>query len=378
MIFRSRGPSAAAHDENAMHTVTIQLPTHRYDVVIRSGLLADLGEVTRRLAPAARCGLCADDTVDALYGESTQAKLRDAGFGVSRLNFPAGEDHKHITTISALYSRCIEARLDRHSPIVALGGGVTGDMVGYVAATYLRGVPFVQVPTTLLAMVDSSVGGKVAYNVAEGKNLIGTFYHPLVTLIDPLCLGSLPRRELNAGLAECVKHGLLGNAALFDWTESQLHNILALHTDTLEQLLAHNVRLKAEIVMEDEKEAGRRALLNLGHTFGHAIEVTSGYGALLHGEAVALGCVTATFLAVQQRRCGSEVLQRLEAMLSRIGLATRATLASDEELMEAMSRDKKVANGRLRIILPTGLGSAVIDDQVPAGAVLEAWQYIRS
>jgi 3-dehydroquinate synthase len=291
---------------------------------------------------------------------------------------PSGERHKTLETVRGVYDTLLAARLERRSPVIALGGGVVGDTAGFAAATYLRGVPFVQCPTSLLAMVDASVGGKVGVNVPQGKNLIGAFYQPMAVVVDPLVLQTLPPRELRCGLAECVKHGVIRDPGLFDWIEERVARIQAIDPAVMTELVARNVAIKARVVEEDEKESGVRAHLNFGHTFAHAIEATSGYGTIEHGEAVALGMAAATQLAVDLGRCDAALLARLTALLEKIGLPTRAELAATEELLAAMRLDKKVKAGRMRLVLPDRLGAVSIVEDAPEDAVRAAWESIRA
>jgi 3-dehydroquinate synthase len=283
--------------------------------------------------------------------------------------------------VCELYDVLLDASLERKSPVIALGGGVVGDTVGFVASTYLRGVPFIQCPTTLLAMVDASVGGKVGVNVPQGKNLVGSFYQPRLVVIDTNTLKTLPARELHCGLAECVKHGVIRDPALFDWIDDNLDAILQLDSETLVQLVEKNVKIKAAVVMEDEKETGTRAHLNFGHTFAHAIEATIGYDAAhtwRHGEAVSLGMVAASRLAAEQGYCAASVPRKIVRLLARIGLPVDAPdLPSTDQLMHAMRLDKKVSDGRLRLILPDQLGSVSIVDDAPVEAITNAWESLR-
>ncbi len=359
-----------------MAIVEVALPHHQYDVCIEPGVLAELGEKVRALAPAKKCALITDEGVGALYAEKVAASLSQGAFTVQQFQFPGGEGRKSLETVSNCYQALLSSRLDRRSPVIGLGGGVVGDTAGFVAATYLRGVPFVQVPTSLLAMVDASVGGKVGVNVPQGKNLIGAFYQPRVVLIDPLVLQSLPERELRCGLAECVKHGLLADEELFSWTSENLASILSLDTSTLVELIARNVKIKADIVVEDEKEQGRRALLNLGHTFGHAIEKTSNY-AIQHGEAVALGILAAAEVSCRLQRFSVEQLEKVEKLFERIGLPTKAELPPAAELYEAMKLDKKVQDDSIRLVLLDRIGEAFVLDGVAKKDILAGFERVR-
>jgi 3-dehydroquinate synthase len=361
-----------------MPSVAIALPHHRYEVSIEPGNLDRLGDVVRAKAPHAACSLFSDGAIDGSLGVRASASLERAGYRVMRVALEPGEEHKTLDTVRGLYDRFLGARLERGSPAIALGGGVTGDTVGFAAATYLRGVPFVQCPTTLLAMVDSSVGGKVGVNVPQGKNLIGAFHQPVAVVIDPLVLASLPARELRCGLAECIKHGAIRDAGLLTFLERERDALLALDPARLTELVRWNVAIKAAVVMADEKETGERAHLNFGHTFAHAIEATLGYGTLLHGEAVGLGMIAASELARRLGLCSDEVPAALRSQVGAVGLPTSAELPDDERLLGAMKLDKKVSGSRLRFVLPVGLGSVVVRDDVRPSDVAAAWATIRA
>lgn len=361
-----------------MATVTVSLPHHHYSIKIEPGLLNQLGDEVRTVAPHDRAALIADATVMQLHGEQAVAALHAAEYKIAKIALPSGEKHKTLDTVKAAYDIMLDARLERRSPVIAFGGGVCGDTAGFVAATYLRGVPFIQCPTTLLAMVDASVGGKVGVNVKQGKNLIGAFYQPQLVLIDPLVLRTLPKRELRCGLAECIKHGVIRDPELFSWIEDHVSDILALDTDTMVELVQRNVAIKAAVVEADEKESGVRAHLNFGHTFAHAIEAEAGYGEIEHGEAVSLGMVAATSLAVETGMCDRDLLTRLIDLLDAIGLPTLAELPPSRELMASMTLDKKVENNKIRLVLPTRLGEVTICDDKDAIAIAKAWKSIRA
>ncbi len=359
-----------------MPIVNLILPHHRYEIVIQTGSLDRLGELSRRWAAHSRCGLFGDERVMSIHGRRAAESLHRAGYEVALASMAPGEEHKTLDSVRRFYDAALEARLERRSPILAMGGGVAGDCIGFAAATYLRGVPFIQVPTTLLSMVDASVGGKVGVNVPQGKNLIGSFHQPVGVVIDPATLQTLPPRELRCGLAECVKHAIIRDGSLFDWIDANVPHIQALKTGVMEELVARNVQIKADVVMEDEKETSVRAHLNFGHTFAHAIEATTGYGVIEHGEAVGLGMVAATELAAKLGRCPTELPARLRALLLKIGLPVAAKLAGREELMAAMMLDKKVKDNRLRLILPDRMGMVSIVDDVPVEKVAQAWDAI--
>lgn len=360
-----------------MPNVTVTLAHHAYDVVIEPAALDRLGEILHPLAPHKRCALLADQSVDQIHGRRALHALRHAGYDVLHGVMPAGEQHKTLDTVRRFYDLLLNERLERRSPVIALGGGVTGDTVGFVAATYLRGVPFVQVPTSLLAMVDASVGGKVGVDVPQGKNLIGAFHQPIVVVIDPLVLQTLPPRELRCGLAECVKHGVIRDPELFQFIGGQLPRIQAIDPKVMTELLRRNVQIKAAVVMRDEKETGERAHLNFGHTFAHAIETITGYEQIQHGEAVSLGMVAATKMAADLGLCDPAILTQLTGLLTAIDLPTVWDLPETARLMDAMKSDKKVKDSKIRFILPTRIGQVVIRDDVPADKVAAAWAHIR-
>jgi 3-dehydroquinate synthase len=361
-----------------MAVTTIELPHHRYEIVIEPGALERVGERVRALAPHDQCALFSDRAVHALHGGTVEVSLEEAGYRPVVSTVEPGEANKTLQTVEQLYGVLLAERLERRSPVIALGGGVVGDMAGFVAATYLRGVPFVQCPTTLLAMVDSSVGGKTGVNVPEGKNLIGAFYQPILVVIDPRVLQTLPPRELRCGLAECVKHGMIRDESLFEFIRENTQAILDLDPDTLGELIRRNVEIKASVVMQDEKESGVRAHLNFGHTFAHAIEATAGYGTIEHGEAVSLGMVAAVRTAVSMGLCEEALFTRLVELLEGAGMPVRASLAPDAALQDAMKLDKKVADDRIRFVLPDRMGNVEIRDDVPASCVSEGWKAIRA
>lgn len=364
-----------------MPTVEVTLPQHAYDVVIDSGLLKSVGSLVRELNSHAAAAVFLDENIEQTHGRVAVRSMTAAEFDTVVGIMPTGEDRKNLGTVRGLYDVMLNARLERKSPVVAVGGGITGDTVGFVAATYLRGVPFVQVPTTLLSMVDASVGGKVGINMPQGKNLVGAFHQPDRVIIDVDTLLTLPERELRCGFAECVKHGVIRDEALFDWTVANASKLTAQNSDALIELVQRNVRIKADVVMRDEKEAGERAHLNFGHTFAHAIEKAAAYGDHLdikHGEAVALGMVAATRLAVEQKLCDQSVLGRLIEALETVGLPSRTTqLPADDQMMLHMRLDKKVKDGKIRLVLPTRIGEVIVTDEIPDDAIRRAWLSLK-
>lgn len=357
-------------------TVPVELGGARYDALIRRGLLQQAGTSLRPLTPSPRVAIITDSNVAARHLEPLRESLRSAGFESLVAVIPAGESHKELSTLLPVFDTLLAAGLDRATPVITLGGGVVGDMGGFVAATLLRGLPLVHVPTTLLAMVDSSIGGKTGVNHRQGKNLIGAFHQPRAVLIDPDVLQSLPPSELHNGLAECIKHEIIRDAAGFAGLERNIDRALALDMDYLAELIAHNVTIKAKIVEADPLEKGERAHLNFGHTFGHAIERASDYN-LSHGKAVALGMVAASRVAVALRMIDEQTCRRITDLIQRAGLPIAGVSNSVDDVLAAMRVDKKLADGRLRFVLPTRIGSVVLRDDVPAEVVRSAVESLR-
>ena len=355
-----------------MRTVPVSLGDRGYQIKIGPGLLARVGDECAALKLGERCAIVSDAHVMPLYGPAVEAALRRRGFACEFITVPAGETAKSLKTIQAGYDQLAAARLERKSFIVALGGGVVGDMAGFLAATYLRGIPFVQVPTTLLAQVDSSVGGKVGVNLKAGKNLVGAFYQPRLVLCDLDTLGTLPDRELRAGLAEVVKYGVIYDARLFRRLERDLPQLLERDRSVLGAVIARSCEIKAEVVSQDETESGRRAILNFGHTLGHALEAISSYGKYLHGEAIAIGQVGAARLSSRLLGLAAQDAQRIETLLAQCGLPTCVTLNARQRLalLEAMKLDKKVSAGEVKFVLARRLGSVEFGCRVPS-ALLE-------
>ncbi len=347
-------------------TVQVQLPERPYDIVVAPGGLAHLGTLLQEaLGRRGRCLVVSHPAIWRRYGEIVQAALAGAGWKVQQALVPAGEPTKSLAQVRSLYRALLAADSERQDPVLALGGGVVGDLAGFVAATYLRGVPFVQVPTTLLAQIDSSVGGKVGVNLPEGKNLAGAFHQPRLVVTDPLTLLSLPRREFRSGLAELIKYGVIADPELFEAIERDLGAIAERRAAVLVPLIARACEIKARIVAADEREAGLRRILNFGHTLGHAIETVSGYGVVLHGEGVAIGMVFAARLGAELELCDRGLVDRLVALLELAGLPTGTKLPAGL-LLEAMQRDKKMTAGRIVWILPECLGSVQAVQDVPA------------
>ena len=341
-----------------------------YDVLIADGLLAQAGRrlLAARLKPG-RCAVVTNPTVGAHYAEALTAALAEAGFEPMLFEVPDGEAFKTLATVGELYNQFAEAKLARGEPVIALGGGVIGDMAGFVAATWLRGVPFVQIPTSLLAMVDASVGGKVAVDLPAGKNLVGAFKQPAGVLIDPALLSTLPGAEFRAGLAEILKGALIGDAALFE-------QLAGNGPSTLVGMIADAVRVKARIVERDPFEEGDRAWLNLGHTFGHALELLSDF-TLRHGDAVALGTVAAAEMSAVLGRCDRTLPVRIRSVAGRLGLPTGHAF-NPAAALAAMATDKKRRGRSLRFVLPVRVGEIALVENVPEAAIKAALESIRS
>jgi len=341
-------------------TVRVPLIGHRdasYDILIKAGLVQQLDTILTEYCPAAAYAVISDSHVAKLYGEDVLKRLSAIGHRAELLTFPAGEWNKTRDTWASLSDRMLAAHYGRDCAVIALGGGVVNDVAGFVAATYLRGVPLVQVPTSLLAMIDSSIGGKTGVDVPAGKNLLGAFHQPRVVAADPDLLGSLSSAQLAAGLAEAVKHGVIADAEYFAFLEAEYAAIFAKHAPALERLVRRSVEIKAAVVAQDEREQGRRAILNFGHTVGHAIEATSKYE-VLHGEAVAIGMVYEGRLAESLGIAPAGTVQRIMRVLERLHLPTERPDGSQvEDLIAAMRADKKVRGGEIRFALPTAIGS---------------------
>ena len=357
-----------------MGTVNVSLGERSYDIRIGTGLLARLGVECARLGLGSRCAIIADANVAPRFGRTAQKALAKAGFSSALITIPAGETAKSLKTVAACYDQLAAQRMERKSFVVALGGGVVGDLAGFVAATYLRGLPFVQVPTTLLAQVDSSVGGKVGLNLKAGKNLVGAFYQPRLVLCDLHTLASLPMREYRAGLAEVIKYGIIYDSELFRRLEHELSRLLRREPHTLAAVVARCCEIKAEVVRQDETESGLRSILNFGHTIGHALEAASRYDQYLHGEAITIGQVAAARLSMQILGLPAGEADRIENLFQRAGLPTRVTLnaAQQRKLLAAMRLDKKVSGGEIKFVLAHCIGAVEFGHRVPDVLVARA------
>ncbi|MBB5346752.1 3-dehydroquinate synthase [Desulfoprunum benzoelyticum] len=347
-----------------MAEIQVGLGERSYPIRIEQGCLARVGEDLARRRFAKRYGVITDDRVEGLYGQQLVRHLAAAGVQAELFAFPHGEVSKHLATIGALASRLAAAGFDRRDGLIAFGGGVVGDITGFLAAIYMRGIPFVQAPTTLLAQVDSSVGGKTGVDIPEGKNLIGAFYQPQAVYIDPEVLATLEPAELLGGLAEVIKYGVIRDPDFFAYLERKREEILALETAAIEETILTCCRIKAEVVEQDEREGGMRRILNFGHTIGHAVEAASGF-AISHGHAVAIGMVAAARLAVAKGMLAVAAEQRITALIAAYGLPVAIPADLDRERIRTyLKTDKKAVAGKVFYILPTAIGATSITDAV--------------
>jgi 3-dehydroquinate synthase len=344
--------------------IMVELGDRSYPVVVGSGVLAQVGERVATLALGGRCALLTSERVGAFYRAPVVNALRTAGVDPTVVEIPDGEEHKSLAWLALVYDRLLEAGIERTTPLVALGGGVIGDLGGFAAATLLRGLPVVQVPTTLLAQVDAAIGGKTAVNHAQGKNLIGTFHQPRVVLADVDVLATLPRRELLSGLAEVIKYGIIGDAGLFDTVDRRLDAVLGLDRELLTWIVTTSARQKADVVSRDERElTGLRATLNYGHTIGHAVEMLTDYRRFLHGEAVAIGMVAAARVSQALGSCDAAVVTRIHDLLARAGLPTAIPDDLDRTALAlAMRGDKKSRGGKICFVAVQKIGHVHLVD----------------
>ena len=348
-----------------MQTLNVALGDRAYPIHIGSGLLTHADLILPHLKRK-NVAIVTNTTVAPLYLEKLAKPLRESGVGVLEIVLPDGEAYKNTATLNLIYDALLKNRCERSTTLIGLGGGVIGDLTGYAAATYLRGVPFIQIPTTLLSQVDSSVGGKTGINHPLGKNMIGAFYQPKLVLADIDTLQTLPPRELSAGVAEVIKYGLIRDADFFDWLEVNISKLMALDEAVTMYAIYRSCQNKAEVVAADEHETGERALLNLGHTFGHAIENAMGYGVWLHGEAVAAGTMLAADLSQRMGWLSAEQLSRIHRLLSAANLPLNAPNIGTEKYLNLMANDKKVEGGKIRLVLQQGIGKAVITSDYDA------------
>lgn len=353
-----------------MHTLSVSLAERGYPIHIGDGLLQRADLLTGHL-PQNKVAIVSNNKVAALYLAALQAALAQCGVDSIPVILPDGEEYKNWQTLNSIFDALLAGRCERNTAIIALGGGVIGDLAGFAAATYQRGVPFIQVPTTLLAQVDSSVGGKTGINHPLGKNMIGAFYQPRLVLTDTATLNTLPDRELRAGVAEVIKYGLIRDLPFFEWLDQNMEKLLAREPEALSYAILRSCQNKADIVAQDERECGVRALLNLGHTFGHAIEKGLGYGTWLHGEAVAAGMRVAAELSHRLGCLDAQAVRRIIRLIERAKLPTEAPDLGVELYLQLMGLDKKVSGGKIRFIVLNEIGQATIRADIP-DAILRA------
>lgn len=347
--------------------IEIQLKDNPYTIHIEPGIVNRLGAVVSELGLSGAATIITDEQVGALHAERVAASLENPKTDILRM--PAGEEHKTLDTVRTMYDELLSLNRGRDSYIVALGGGVVGDLAGFVAATYLRGIPFIQIPTSLLAQVDSSIGGKVGVDLPQGKNLVGAFYQPRVVCIDPEVLKTLERRHLINGLVEVIKHGVIWHDRFFTYLEDKVDSLLNLDSGTLVETIGRSCRIKADVVEQDEKESGIRVILNFGHTIAHAVETCAEYKGWLHGEAVAVGMLAETRIAQKLGLTTDDTFRRQERLLQRVGLPTRLPVLDLERFQKAVLHDKKNLQMKIRMVLPVGIGRVQVVDDVP-------WQLI--
>ena len=352
-----------------MKTVKVGLGEKSYDILIGHPL-NEIGGILKKYTKGIKSLIVTNPTIAEYYLETVEKSLQEAGFQVFVAQVPDGEEHKSLAEASRLYTKCVEHRLERESIIVGLGGGVIGDLAGYVAATFMRGLPIVQVPTTFLAQVDSSVGGKVAVNLPESKNLVGSFYQPLLVYIDLAVLKTLPVEEMEAGMAEVIKYGIILDKKFFEYLEKKIGKLRELDSKVLEKVVAQCCKLKARVVEKDEREKGLRSILNFGHTLGHALEALTDYKKYKHGEAVAIGMVGACRIAGEMGMLKKEARDRIEHLIGKAGLPGRIGVKlSVDDIIQVLSLDKKVQAGKVRFVLPERIGKVVVRSDVPEDIV---------
>jgi 3-dehydroquinate synthase len=352
--------------------ITVSLGERSYPIVIGGGILRDTAMLRSHL-PSSRVAIVTNTTLWPLYGEALSTQLGREKLDVQSIVLPDGEAHKDWPALNQIFDALLEHACDRKTTLIALGGGVIGDITGFAAATYQRGVPFIQIPTTLLAQVDSSVGGKTAINHPRGKNMIGAFYQPQLVLADTDTLATLPTREYQSGLAEVIKYGLILDRAFFDWLEANIDSLMQRERNALAYAIKRSCEIKAQVVASDERETakdGGRALLNLGHTFGHAIETALGYGTWLHGEAVACGMVLAAEFSCQRGHIDTTAVERTKALVARAKLPTTLPDIAAETMLEHMGRDKKNEAGMIKLILLKEIGQAYVDATMTSSQIL--------
>ena len=361
-----------------MNSVSVKLGPRSYDILIGPDLLEQFGQFLNRYKLGKRVFLISNQHVFSLYGNTVQESLVSEGAHVTEILIPDGESFKNLETVEKIYTCLMAQRADRNSTIIALGGGVTGDIAGFAAATFLRGISYVQVPTTLLSQVDSSVGGKTGVNHQKGKNLIGAFYQPKLVLADTDTLSTLSNREFQSGIYEIVKYGLIYDETFFEFLESNFENLLIRDFQTLERIVARCCQIKSAVISQDEHESDLRRILNFGHTFGHALEAIMGYSGITHGEAIGWGMLIATEISLQKKFLDAASARRVVALISRLGALPKVDWVEFDDLLELLEHDKKRQDSQLHFVLLNEIGKTLIRTDVPPALLREAWQSVTS
>jgi 3-dehydroquinate synthase len=360
-----------------MRKIRVELGERSYNIIIGHDILSDIGRTLDRFEFSSRLAIVSNPTVYRLYGAVVSKSVRDEGFNLTEIIIPDGEEYKSLASVQKIYDDLLRAKLDRRSAVIVLGGGVIGDIAGFAASTYMRGIAFVQVPTTLLAQVDSSLGGKTGVNHELGKNMIGTFWQPRLVWVDIDTLKTLPRREFLSGLAEVIKYGVIWDAELFNFLEAKREEVLKIERDSLKYIIGRSCEIKSEVVEKDERESGVRAILNYGHTIGHAIETVTGYKRYLHGEAVAIGMHVEARLSRVLGFIEDAQIARIRKLIESYDLPSEMPAGTDfHGLLETMKLDKKAASGDLKFILPERIGAVRIQSGVSPEAIKEVLQGI--
>jgi len=358
--------------------VKVELGERSYYIHIGLNTLNTIGERIQQFHFSHKAVLISNSHLIKLYGERIILNLKKNGFEMEVIEVPDGEKYKNMREAEKIYDRLLDGKHDRYSPLIALGGGVLGDLTGFVAATYKRGVPYIQIPTSLLAQVDSSVGGKTAVNHPLGKNMIGAFYQPAGVFVDLNALKTLPKIEFRCGMAEIIKYGIIADEMLFNFLESRVEDIKNLDFNALQYIIEASCKIKASIVSKDEREKGLRSVLNYGHTIGHALESLTGYEKYKHGEAVAIGMIAAAFISHEAELCDKKDVERVKKLIESFNLATQLPNISPEKILSALYYDKKVRNDKIKLVLMKKLGSVVIRDDIPDEIILKSLSALTS
>lgn len=360
-----------AYKITIMKDIFVDLGKDSYSIIIDRGILSQVGTLISKVISPRKAIIITDKIVEPLYGNVVLNSLSECKFDVKLVSLEPGEEQKSMAMAEVLYESLFDHEMDRKSLIVALGGGVLGDLAGFVASTFMRGIPFIQIPTTLLAQVDSSIGGKVAVNHPRGKNMIGCFYQPKAVFIDTDTLRTLPKAEITAGMVEVIKYGMIKDAAFFEYIEKHLPEILELEPAVLEEIIYNSCKVKTHVVELDEKEEGLRAILNYGHTIGHALEALTSYKKYRHGDAVAMGMIYASKIAMEMNLADESVLKRQESLFVKLGLSLKDTELNPDDIVSILYQDKKTIGGKLRFVLPTEIGTVIINDRVNEETILK-------